>query len=195
MKDWWKIAFGVVCGLLGAGIILLVSSPPQGQPISLNPFPSPAPIIIYVTGAVNQPGVYSLPPESRVQDAILAAGGTAQDADLQALNLATLLTDGCQVLVPTLPPYQPNNGATSTPIPSRGGNEDLLIPSSEHPININTASHAELESLPGIGPYLAQQIISYREANGPFTSIEDIIDVYGIGQSTFELIKDLITVE
>jgi len=195
MNDWWKIAFSVVCSLLGVGIILITSREPRGQPISLNPPPSPGPIVIHITGAVNQPGVYSLAPDSRIQDAIQAAGGTTKNADLQTLNLASVLTDGSQVLVPSLSTYHATSGGTPTPYPSRGSGESLQIPSPEHPVNINTASQTELESLPGIGPYLAQQIISYRESNGPFASIEDIIKVYMIGQSTFELIQNLITVD
>ena len=202
MNDWWKIGFGVVCGLLGTGIILLVSSQPRGQAITLMPPPSPAPIIVHVAGAVVHPGVYSFPAESRLQDAIQAAGGALQEADLEALNLAEFLQDGTQLVVPSRPIDQPTemidarsrSAIIPTP-PSREGNATPLPPSPDNPVNINTATQAELESLPGIGPVLAQRIIAYRESNGPFTTIEDIIDVSGIAQSTFDLIKDLITVD
>jgi competence protein ComEA len=195
MKDWWKIPFGVVCGLLGVGVILLVSSQPRGQPITLVPPPTPIPIVVHITGAVIHPGVYTLPPGSRVQDAIQAAGGASQDADLEAVNLAGFLEDGSRLSIPRIQPIPPTEEVPPTPGSSRGGNEAPLFPSSDNPININTANQAELESLPGIGPVYAQRIIAYREANGPFTTIEDIIKVSGIGQSTFELIMELITVE
>jgi len=195
MKDWWKIAFSVVCSLLGVGVILLVSSQPRGQPITLVPPPTPIPIMVYITGAVIHPGVYSLSPDSRVLDAIQAAGGASQDADLEAVNLADFLEDGSRVSIPTIQLIPPTDEAPPTPASSRGGIEGPLFPSPAHLININTANQAELESLPGIGPVLAQKIIAYREANGPFTTIEDIIDVPGIGQSTFELIMQLITAE
>ena len=202
MKDWWKIGFGVVCGLLGAGIILLISDQPHGQAITLMPPPSPAPIIVHVAGAVVHPGVYSFPAESRVQDAIQAAGGALEEADLEALNLAGFLQDGSQLIIPALPIDQPtelidaqSRSAIIPTSPSLEGNATPLPPSPDHPVNINTATQAELESLPGIGPVLAQRIIAYRESNGPFNTIEDIIDVSGIAQSTFELIEDLITVD
>jgi competence protein ComEA len=195
MKDWWKIAFSVVCSFLGVGIILLVSSQPRGQPITLGPPPTSVPIIIYITGAVVHPGVYSLSPDSRVQDAIQAAGGTSSDADLESVNLADFLEDGNQLSIPTKQHVSTSEDALPTPIASRGGNETPILPNPGELININTANQAELESLPGIGPVLAQRIIAYREANGSFASIDDILDVFGIGQSTFEMIKDLIAVK
>ena len=195
MRDWWKIVFGVVCGLLGAGLINLVSSQPHGQPIILRPPPTPEPIIVHITGAVIHPGVYSLPQGSRIRDAIQAAGGASRDADLESINLAGFLEDGSHITIPRIKIIPPTEEVPVTPESSRGGTETPLFPDPEHPININTADQTELESLPGIGPVLAQKIIAYREANGPFATIEDIIDVSGIGQATFVLIKSLITVE
>ena len=188
MKDWWKIPFGVVCGLLGAGLILLASGQPRGETIRLLPPPTSAPLVVDVAGAVARPGVYTLPADSRVQDAIQAAGGTLPDADTRSLNLAELLQDGMRVLVPTRPPptFTPDPEAT---VPVRMAPSVILFP-----ININTATQAELESLPEIGPVTAQKIIAYREAHGPFATIEEIMDVPGIGPKTFEQIKDLITV-
>lgn len=188
MNGWWKVAFGVVCGLLGAGFILLVSSQPRGQAIKLSPAPTPAPIVVHVVGAVADPGVYSLPAGSRVQDAIQAAGGLLPDAYPNALNLAAWLEDGERVPVPTLPPANPTSSG-----PSRS-NPVLTTPDTDHPLNINTASQVELENLPGIGPITAQRIIAYRETNGPFTAIEDIQDVSGIASKKFEAIQHLITV-
>lgn len=187
MKDWWKIAFGVLCGLLGAGLILLVARQPRGESIRLLPPPTPAPLIVHVDGAVAQPGVYTLAVGSRVQDAIQAAGGLLPEANTASVNLAAILQDGSRVFVPTLQPTSPPGAPIVSP-PAR------FSPSLGNLININTATQAELESLPGIGPALAQRVIAYREANGPFQSIEDIMKVSGIGPKTFEKIKDLITV-
>ncbi|MBN1145893.1 MAG: helix-hairpin-helix domain-containing protein [Anaerolineales bacterium] len=197
MNDWWKVAFGVVCGLLGGGTILLVCSPPRGQAIALSPPPSPAPIAVHVAGAVANPGVFSLEAGSRVRDAIEAAGGLLPEADTQALNLAAFSQDGERLVIPTLPPPTPFAlpSRLSMATPAQSGSTPASVPGRGNLININTATQAELESLPYIGPALAQRIIEYREANGPFESIEEIIEVYGIGQSTFEKIKDLITVE
>jgi competence protein ComEA len=110
------------------------------------------------------------------------------EANSQVLNLAALLQDGGRVSVPTAPPALPPMGTISQP--------DVRSPTLgiQYPININTASLAELDSLPGIGPITAQLIIDYRENKGPFKSIEDIMNVSGIGPKTFEEIKDLITV-
>jgi len=185
-KDWLKISFAIVGGLLGAGILYLVSSQPRGEGIKLLPPPTPAPIAVHVTGAVLQPDVYSLPAGSRVSDAIEAAGGLSEDANPDILNLATILEDGQRIFVPTVPPDPPPTqprGALPTP------------PDSNQLISINTGTQLELETLPGIGPVTAQKIIAYRETNGLFDAIEEIQDVPGIGPKTFESIKDLITVD
>lgn len=180
---WWAIAYGVVCGLLAAAIILLVSRSPHVQAIQLRPPPSPHPVVVDVSGAVKQPGVYSLPNGSRVVDAIGAAGGLTDFAITKSLNMAAILMDGEKVWVPQV---------TATPVPGvpsadRSSGLDILV-------NINTASQSELEALPEIGPVTAQRIIAYREANGPFLKIDDIQNVEGIGPATYEKIEDLITV-
>lgn len=180
---WLAIAYGIVCGLLGSGLILLVSRQPQGKAIQLAIPPSPPPVVVHVAGAVVQPGIYTLPPGSRINDAILAAGGVTDSAITTYINLAALIEDGQQVLVPqksstTLPDLNSN---------IRMGNESILV-------NINTASQGQLESLPEIGPVTAQRIIEYRETYGPFLAIEDIQKVEGIGIHTFEAIESLITV-
>jgi competence protein ComEA len=187
---WWITAFIVVGVLLGLGIIFLVSRPPTGEPVVLLPAPTPAPITIYVRGSVNQPGLYSLPPDSRVNDAIQAAGGFSEQADTGSLNLAEILEDGEQLDVPALPSPSLVNREPGLPV---------VLPTpvlSSFPaiVNINKASIEELDTLPEIGPKTAQAIIDYRNANGPFVSIEDILDVKGIGSVTFDKIKDLITV-
>jgi len=188
MKHLWGIAFGVVVGFLGVGLLLLTTGEPRGEPIQLSPPPTPSPLIVHVTGAVNKPGVYSLPPASRVGEAIDLAGGLADDADASLINLAQLVEDGEQVWIP----YQIHQDVVEEQSdivgaePAQSRANDL--------ININTATQIQLESLPGIGPAYAEAIIQYRLENGPFEKIEDIQDVKGIGPITFEKIRSLITI-
>jgi competence protein ComEA len=189
MKTWWLLAIGIIGGLLGSGVIYLTSSQPRGEGITLLPPPTSAPIVVHIVGAVLEPGVYSLPIKSRQQDAIEAAGGFLSDANPQVLNLAAPLQDGDRIVVPTIPSDTP----TLATNPSKSTIVEL--PSSNTLININTASQADLENLPGIGPVKAQTIIAYRESNGSFGLIEDIQNVPGIGPKTFENLKSLITVE
>jgi len=195
---WWVLALGVIAGLLSAGLILLVSQPPRGNPITLLPPPTPVPIQVQVSGEVHAPGVYALPPGSRLQEAIAAAGGFTAEANSAALNLASPLEDGFWVQVPS-------QIKTETPFPTAAGSSGARSSAGEQPspttaestsslIDINTATQEELESLPGIGPVTAQKIIAFREENGPFTSIEEIQKVSGIGPATFEKIRELITV-
>ena len=189
MKDWWKIIFGMLCGLLSAGVILLTVRQPNGAPILLRPAPTPTPVTIYLVGAVQNPGVYTLPPGSRVQDAIQAAGGLLPEANPQGLNLAALLEDGERILAPSLAETRPD-AETQPALLERSKTLDFTTL-----ININTATQTELEQLPGIGPKTAQKIIEYRETYGVFIKIEDILDVPGIGDKTFAEIKDLITID
>jgi len=192
VKTGWALALGVICGLLGAGIILLVSQPPGGSAITLLPPPSPVPLVVYVSGAVARPDIYTMPVGSRLRDAIQAAGGLSSQADPQNLNLATFLEDGMKIQVaqivktPIVPGAMTGTSNSSATGLSQGVASSL--------VNINTASQQELDTLAGIGPALAQRIIAYRTAKGPFTKIEDIQNVSGIGAVTFEKIKDLITV-
>lgn len=179
MKPYWLLAFGVLGGLLAAGLLLIAIRPPRGHAVELLPPPTPAPLVIHVAGAVNNPGVYSLPIGSRVQEAVKAAGGFSNNANLQAINLAAALEDGMQIFVPDL---KSDNLTENSP--------SMLQPL----ININTATLEELESLPQIGPKMATRIIQYRQEHGPFQTIENIQEVDGIGSGIFEGIKDLITV-
>lgn len=198
MKNWWIVALGVVLGLLGAGIIWLASQPPRGNPIILLPPPTPIPIQVHISGEVKKPGVYALPLDSRVQAAIEAAGGFTDDANKTVLNLAALLEDGARVHVPI-------HIQAETPIPTtanKSKDEGTTSKSTSLPpdspsqlVNINYADQAALETLSGIGPVTAQNIILFREENGLFTSIEEIQKVFGIGPVKFEKIKDFITVD
>lgn len=182
------MAAGILLGLFVALLIWVVARNPRGQAVTLRPVPTEKPIIVHVTGAVPRPGVYALAQGSRVQDAISAAGGFLADAEKSGINLARALEDGEQLDIPYIAGSSPVIG---TEIPSLVLTEPS---SSSELININTASQAELETLPGIGPTTAQKIIQYREQNGAFVSTENIINVSGIGPGTYERIKDLITV-
>jgi len=192
VKTGWALTLGVICGLLGAGIILLVSRPPGGSAITLLPPPSPVPLVVYVSGAVARPDIYTMPVGSRVRDAIQAAGGLSSQADPQNLNLAAFLEDGMKIQVAEIVKTPIAPGAmTGTSNSSATGLSQGVASSL---VNINTASQQELDTLAGIGPALAQRIIAYRTAKGPFTKIEDIQNVSGIGAVTFEKIKDMITI-
>ena len=175
---FFGVGFGVFFGLLAAGIILLIARKPQGSPLILQPAPPPQPLRIHVSGAVAQPGVYDLPAGSRVEDAVQAAGGFAEQAAQDSINLAAPLKDGGQIIVP-----------------QQGGLANRSMKTETERINLNTATPEILDKLPGIGPQTAQKIVEYREENGLFTSIEDIQEVAGIGPAIFEKIKDLIIVE
>jgi competence protein ComEA len=148
--------------------------------------PTAAPVRVYVSGAVATPGVYTLPPRSLVDDALKAAGGATAEADLDHINLALEVRDQQQIHVPRKgEPAQPgapaSGSAAATPAAKR--------------VNINTATLAELDTLPKIGLVTAQRIIDYRTKNGPFKEIQDLKNISGIGDATFEALKDLITVE
>ena len=188
LKSILYMASGILLGLFVALLIWVVARNPRGQAVTLRPVPTEKPIIIHVTGAVPRPGVYALAQGSRVQDAISAAGGFLADAEKGGINLARALEDGEQLDIPYVEGASPVIGTEVPPFA-------LTEPSSSSElVNINTASQAELESLPGIGPTTAQKIIQHREQNGPFVSTEDIINVSGIGPGTYERIKNLITV-
>lgn len=189
----WSIGFTIIIGLLALGVLSLVSSQPRGEPISLSPPPTPLPLVVHVSGAVTLPGVYTLPIGSRVKDAIEAAGGLLPEADSRNLNLAALLQDGELIWIPATPQANPTAVAPNkTP---NDNNDQTSIPAPTGLININTATQEELDTLPGIGPVKAQNIIDYRNSNGPFYTIEAIQDVNGIGPVTYENLKELITVQ
>jgi competence protein ComEA len=178
------MASGILLGLFLAALVWVVARNPTGEAVTLRPVPTDKPLVVHITGAVPRPGVYALPRGARVQDVISAAGGFLAEAEKADINLAAPLEDGEKLDIPFIEGASP---VLATP-------EETVVVATTELININTASQAELESLPGIGPTSAQKIIEYREANGPFLNTEDIINVQGIGTGTYERIKDLITV-
>ncbi len=182
------IAFIIIAiAILGGGALLLASRPQPVQ-ITINPpLPTatsaptltPGPITVYITGAVAQPEILlTLPPGTRVEAAIEAAGGLLDNADLERVNLAAILRDGDQVHVP-----------------QQGQEVILPTPGGSGIIYINTATVEELTALPGIGTGLAQRIIDYREANGFFANLDALDAVPGIGPALLEAITPLISFE
>lgn len=189
MRSALNMAAGILFGLFLAALIWIVSRNPSGEAVTLRPAPTERPVIVHITGAVPRPGVYALPEGSRVQDAIAAAGGFLAEAERTNINLAAFLIDGEKLDIPFV-----EGGSPVLPTPVENNPVLPGSSSSTELIDINTASSAELETLPGIGPTTAQKIIEYRQTNGLFVSIEDIINVSGIGPGLYERIKDLITV-
>jgi len=146
--------------------------------------PGGAVIFVHILGAVNRPGLYELSDGARAVDAVAAAGGFGENADQSQLNLARFVADGEQIVVPVVgeaPPAQ--SGAPPPGAPGESGAK----------VNINTADAAELETLPRVGPAMSARIIAWRETNGRFTAIEDLMSVTGIGEKTFDGFKDLVT--
>ncbi len=194
MKNVLFVLVGVLTGFVLAGVLVFVSRAQSGEPIVLRPAPTQVPIAVHVIGAVPRPGLYEFAEGARLQDAIDAAGGLLAEADANGLNLAGLLEDGQQLDIPYQAGSEPANDSSTFDLPSSATDVPTDDISGQDLVNINTASLEELDALPGIGLTTAQKIIDYREENGPFETIEDILNVSGIGPSTFEDIMDLITV-
>ncbi len=170
---------------VGIGILRGAGSPAQDVVIASDAATavavSPGDVFVHVTGAVAAPGLYRLFEGARVVDAIAAAGGFADGADRSAVNLARAVSDGEQLVVPVVgeaPAAQTDDATTA----------------GDGRVNLNTADVAALDTLPRIGPALAQRIIDWREQNGRFTSVEDLLAVPGIGDKMLEGLRDLVTV-
>ena len=199
MKNILYVLIGLMAGFVLAAILLIVTRLPSGQPITLEPAPTQAPIVIQIIGEVVKPGVYTLPDGSRVQDAVDAAGGLLADANSNSVNLAARLDDGQQISIPSQSGSMSASSVPSAPLATSAPFTlvSILTPtavSSASLININTATLQQLDTLPSIGPVTAQSIVTYRQQHGPFQHIEDIMNVPGIGPVTFDKIQSLITV-
>ena len=180
MGSWRVFLLGLFVGLLSAALILIGNGRLEGQPISLSTPADPPGVRVSVQGAVRAPGLYTLAPDSIVQDAVFAAGGFLPNADPSRLNLAAPLSDGQALIVPAQSPTSlPGTpAAAASPIGKK--------------INLNTATLEELDSLPGIGPVIAQRVIDYRQTVGPFQSVDDLLHVKGIGPALLEKIRNLV---
>lgn len=199
----WLLSAVVVTTALGMALLRLVEGRARPAPIIIEPPPaSPTPgptatvqpLRVYITGAVLRPDVYSLPPGSIVRDLVSLAGDFTDAAAVEAVNLALPLADGMHVHVPAQEEVLAEPPVISGPAPPANSlTGDAALPGAL--VNINTASIAELETLPGIGPALAQKIVDHRAEHGPFATIEAILDVSGIGPAKFEAIRDWITVQ
>jgi competence protein ComEA len=194
-----------VVGVLAAvGFVVLRPSPAEAPEVSLPyaegaaPVPSggeapsdgEAPtttdvttVVVHAAGAVNAPGIYQVPSDARLADVVAAAGGATVDADLDRVNLAAAVEDGQQVYVPRV-------GEAASSIPPPGGGSS----GSSEPVNVNTADAGLLESLPGVGPATAQAIIAYRDEHGAFATVDELLDVPGIGDAKLAQLRDLVTV-
>jgi competence protein ComEA len=178
--------------LIGAGLAYLRARPADALPppagaasASASPSADTAPantIVVDVVGAVRKPGVYDFPQGARVIDAVRAAGGFIPGAEPQAINLARPLVDGEQVVVPK---------KGEAPV-GAGSGSSAQQPGAK--VNINSATEADFENLPGIGPVLAQKIVDYRAQHGPFRSIQDLMKVTGIGQKKFDSLQAYVSV-
>ena len=157
----------------------------------------PLRLVVHVAGAVKSPGVFLLKPDTRVYQAVEAAGGALTTAELSALNLAAPLSDGLQIVVPTREQASAMalNPGAGIAVPAPGGQAvPGKRPQSAGMLNLNTASAAELETLPGVGPVLAERIVTWRTAHGPYPTVEALDAVNGIGAKLLAGLRDLVTV-
>ncbi len=204
----------LIAGATTALMIHRVFDARQAPPIVISDLSLERPIVVMVDGAVQRPGMYSLDPGARLQQAVDAAGGPAPEADLSSLNMATLLADEDRITIPAVPSEAeatpvfvsvPAGGATgadagviTTDVPgvtANDGSGSRAEPGSlGAPVNINTADATALDKLPGIGPALAGRIVAYREEYGPFQSVDDLDAVSGISPRMVDELRPLITV-
>lgn len=175
--------------------VLSAAAPPQAIPPERK-----QPWVTYVTGAVKSPGVYHLPPDSRVYHLVDSAGGMTADADDAAVNLASPLADGAHLHVPLKirgGVSAPGGLSLNTGIPAPSESVSVFTfpaPKIGRSVNLNSAGMEELQSLPGIGPKMAESILAYRNEFGPFRSVSELMKVTGIGSKKFESIKNMIVV-
>ena len=182
----------------GNAPIQVITAPPETAevlpPNSSDPPENPTDLVLHVRGAVNRPGVYGLRPGDRLVDAIDAAGGAAENADLTAVNLAQRVHDEGSYFIPTIGETPPAIAESPTPMLEENSGS-ATSPGRIPLVNLNTASAQELVALPNIGDVRAQAIVDYRTANGLFGSAEEITQVPGIGQRIYQSLRDLVTAQ
>ena len=201
--------------LVAGGFMFLPSPPPleaslptatwSSSPGAGVAAPSVVPVTVkvHVAGAVRNPGVYELSSSQRVVDAVRAAGGATANADLESINLAQTIVDTEQIYVPVRvrrtsmptrrpePRLQPKRTTTVPASPAVTAAPATTVPAK---VNINTATAAQLDELPGVGPSTAKQIIAYRQSKGPFSKVEDLLNVPGIGPAKLDAMRQMVTV-
>lgn len=197
-----RLAVGAGLVVVAALVVLWVTRPPAAPPEVALPFAStsavpsptsattaapPEALVVHVAGAVTHAGVHDLVAGARVVDAIEAAGGLTPDADGGRINLAAPVADGERVYVPRV-------GEDPPPVAGAVGGADGPSEAPAGPVDLNTADAAALDALPGVGPTTAAAIIEHRERVGGFTSVEELLDVRGIGDAKLEQLRPLVTV-
>lgn len=184
-----RVAVGAVVVILLAGLAGAVVSgiaAPRGGSVTVaaataDPADEVLTVVVHVLGAVAAPGLYRLREGARVVDAVAAAGGFRADAERSGLNLARVLADAEQLVVPVVGAVPPA-GSAAAGVAADGR------------VDLNAADRATLETLPRVGPAMAERIIAWRDANGGFRAVEDLLQVSGIGERTFDALRELVTV-
>ncbi len=182
MATWLIAGVGIALFLAGGGYWLASRPNPSEIEIFISTPEPPGPVVAHIDGEVRSPGVYTLEPGARVEDGIAAAGGVTERADLRSLNRAALLQDGQRISIPAI-----GAGGESAAGPAGATEQTSVLP-----VDLNTAGLIVLQTLPGIGQVKAQAIIDWRDQNGLFTSVDDLLAVTGIGPVTVEAIRPLV---
>lgn len=195
LLSWVLIGLSIAVGLSAAGLWLAQRQAPSPSRVEVI-IPTPAPIVVHVLGAVNNAGVYRLPPGSRMADAIEAAGGPDVGADLSRLNLAARAPDGARIHVPSaveLGTETPESGHDEA-TPGTAGGDSPTGPggASNDLVDLNTAPASVLTTLPGIGEKRAEAIIAYRQTKGEIASVDDLLEIEGFGPATTESIRPFV---
>ncbi len=195
---WITSSGGGSSGGLPAGFSLPFTTPVESSSTASaesDPDTSTAALVVHAAGAVGTPGVHRVPNGARVADVLDAAGGATADADLDRVNLAAPVADGQRLYVPRI-----GEAAVPTPIgpadgaPGAGGGAGDATAASAGPVDLNRATEAELDVLPGVGPATAAAIVAHRSTSGPFSRVDDLLEVRGIGPAKLEALRDLVAV-
>lgn len=191
-RAWRVVGLGLLCGAVGVGLWWGLAGSAEPIPVAISevvPDEAAEPpstglerLVVHVAGAVAHPGLVSLEDGARVADAVAAAGGLTPEAAETAINLAAPLSDGMQVVVP---------GQADVPLVGSGSG---LGAGGDGLVHVNQATVAELETLPGVGPVLAERIAAFRDEDGLFEVVEDLLDVPGIGESKLESMRDALAI-